>query len=99
MFTYLFYLCYLDFDSSFRGYPLNGTIVKVPEGYKGITFYEENKPEDPKIKRDLVSTGGFTNFTYWNYDKLPSKNDAIISALNWIDIAEAVSLFKIFLQQ
>lgn len=89
------YICllimFLDFEASFRGHPLEGKIITVPKGYKGLTFYEHKKPEDPKKKREFVSTGTFTNFTYWNFDKLPSKNDALIGALDWIDIADAVS--------
>ncbi|XP_011304801.1 ribonuclease H2 subunit C [Fopius arisanus] len=78
------------FDASFRGHPLQGRILTVPEGYKGLIFYEQKKPANPADDRKFVSTGGFSKFTYWNFDKLPSKNDAIVSALDWIDIAEAV---------
>ena len=33
----------------------------------------------------------FSQFTYWNLETPPSKNDAIIKAMQWIDIASAVS--------
>ncbi|KAK0161972.1 hypothetical protein PV327_008363 [Microctonus hyperodae] len=79
-----------NYDASLRGYPLHGQTLKVPKGYKGITFYEKKKPENPEHDRKLQSTGKFSKFTYWNYDKFPSKNDAFISALEWIDIAEAL---------
>lgn len=79
-----------DLQTSFRGYPLEGTTVVVPEGYKGITFFEYKKPDAEGVERNLHSTGIFTQFTYWNYDKIPSKNDAFVAALDWIDIAEAV---------
>lgn len=77
--------------SSFRGYPLHGKEVSVPEGYKGLTFFEYKKPHNDDEERNIYSTGKFDKFTYWNYDKIPSANDSLISALNWIDIAEAVS--------
>ncbi|XP_076176414.1 ribonuclease H2 subunit C isoform X2 [Ptiloglossa arizonensis] len=56
------------YNSSFRGYPLQGKKITIPSGYKGT----------------------FSYFTYWNYDKLPSKNDALVAAIDWIDIAEAL---------
>ncbi|XP_014211344.1 ribonuclease H2 subunit C [Copidosoma floridanum] len=76
--------------SSFRGYPLQGKKVAVPKGYTGVTFYEYKKPEVDGADRNIYATATFKEFTYWNYDKLPSKNDAFISALDWIDIAEAL---------
>lgn len=79
---------------SFRGYPLQGKVVPVPEGYKGITFYEYKPPETEDAERNIYATGTFTQLTYWNYDKIPSRNDALIAALDWIDVAEAVSNLK-----
>lgn len=52
----------------------------------------ENKKTDAENKtRNLYCTGTFSQFTYWNYDRIPSKNDPLAAALDWIDIAEAVS--------
>lgn len=65
--------------------------MTIPSGYKGVTFLEHNKPEMESTERNLHFTGSFSHFTYWNYDKSPSKNDALAAALDWIDIAEAVS--------
>ncbi|XP_076677109.1 ribonuclease H2 subunit C [Andrena cerasifolii] len=79
-----------NYNSSFRGYPLQGKKITIPSGYKGITFLERKKPEVENVERNLYSTGTFSSFTYWNYDKLPSKNDALAAALDWIDIAEAL---------
>ncbi|CAK9826130.1 Ribonuclease H2 subunit C [Anthophora retusa] len=78
------------FKSSFRGRPLQGKRVTIPSKYKGITFVERKKPEVENIERNLYSTGTFSHFTYWNYDKLPSKNDAVAATMDWIDIAEAL---------
>lgn len=41
--------------------------------------------------RKFYMTHKFNSLTYWNWDKVPSKNDAIYQALDWIDIANAVS--------
>ncbi|XP_078041934.1 ribonuclease H2 subunit C [Augochlora pura] len=78
------------YNSTFRGHPLQGKKVTVPSGYKGITFREHKKPEMKNVERNLYSTGTFSHFTYWNYDTLPSKNDALAAAIDWIDIAEAL---------
>ncbi|XP_057341824.1 ribonuclease H2 subunit C [Microplitis mediator] len=78
------------FDVSFRGYPLHGKKLSVPKGYKGIAFFEKNKPVNPDSQRNFNSTECFTEFTYWNWDKLPSRNDAFDAALDWVEIAEAL---------
>ncbi|KAG7206777.1 hypothetical protein KM043_000691 [Ampulex compressa] len=78
------------YNASFRGYPLEGRKITVPHGYKGVTFYEYKKPDNENAERNLYLTGMFSQFTYWNYDRMPSKNDALAAALDWIDIAEAL---------
>ncbi|XP_072746367.1 ribonuclease H2 subunit C [Anoplolepis gracilipes] len=78
------------YDCSFRGYPLQGKKVIVPAGYKGMTFMENKKTGAENKIRNLYCTGTFSQFTYWNYDRIPSKNDPLVAALDWIDIAEAL---------
>ncbi|CAL7936616.1 unnamed protein product [Xylocopa violacea] len=78
------------YTCSFRGHPLQGKKIILPSGYKGVTFLEHKKPEVENVERNLYSTGTFSHFTYWNYDKLPTKNDALAAAMDWIDIAEAL---------
>ncbi|XP_014233717.1 ribonuclease H2 subunit C [Trichogramma pretiosum] len=79
-----------NLKSSFRGHPLEGKKIPVPKGYMGVTFFEYKKPETDDAERNIYATGRFSEFTYWNYDKVPTKNDPFISALDWIDIAEAL---------
>ncbi|XP_015510435.1 ribonuclease H2 subunit C [Neodiprion pinetum] len=76
--------------TSFRGYPLQGKTITLPKGYTGLVLHESKNAESESLDRNLFATGKFTQFTYWNYDKLPSKNDAVVAALEWIDIAEAL---------
>ncbi|GAB1865787.1 Ribonuclease H2 subunit C [Camponotus japonicus] len=78
------------YDCSFRGYPLQGKKVIVPAGYKGIMFMENKKTDAENKIRNLYCTGTFSQFTYWNYDRIPSKNDSLVAALDWIDIAEVL---------
>lgn len=40
---------------------------------------------------ELQVAGCFKEIIYWNWDNKPSKNDNIIKAMDWIDIAETVS--------
>lgn len=65
--------------------------MTVPAEYKGMTFMENKKTDAEGKNRNLYCTGTFSQFTYWNYDRIPSKNDALSAALDWIDIADAVS--------
>lgn len=68
--------------ASFRGRPLQGQKVSIPVGYKGcIVSRDKNTKDCPK---------DFNDFTYWNWDELPSENDSVIKALRWINIAKAI---------
>ena len=39
----------------------------------------------------IKATHKFSQFTYWNLETPPSNNDAIVKAMQWINIASAVS--------
>lgn len=84
-------LLFLDVTCNFRGCKLNGLKITLPESYKGIILHESIKPITEKQDRKFYVTNHFDNVTYWNWDKKTSKNDAIQQALDWVDIAEAVS--------
>ncbi|KAH8369528.1 hypothetical protein KR093_000031 [Drosophila rubida] len=74
--------------NALRGYPLLGQQESVPKGYKGLVLQET----DPnQAERQLRLTGTFQNFTYWNYDKVPSKSDGYQQALVMLDVAEALA--------
>nr|CAH7712545.1 unnamed protein product [Callosobruchus chinensis] len=79
-----------NLKSSFRGYLLMGKEVPIPEGYVGLVLHESIKPSTDKEERKFRITNTFSNITFWNWDKVPSKNDSITKALEWIDIAEAL---------
>lgn len=66
--------------------------MNVPTNYKGIIFDETNKPLSEDADRSLREISSFKNFTYWNYDRIPSKNDALTKAYNWLDICDEVKL-------
>lgn len=69
------------FTASFRGRPLEGCQVQLPEGYKCVAASKEPKSE---------AGGEFNKFTYWNWDKQPDKEDSIQRAFQWIAVAKAI---------
>ncbi|XP_017027603.1 ribonuclease H2 subunit C [Drosophila kikkawai] len=77
--------------NALRGYPLMGERLKVPEGYRGLVLQETDKPLSESSDRQLRLTGVFDEFTYWNYDKVPSNGDAYRQALVMADVAQALS--------
>lgn len=84
-------------SNALRGYPLQGEVLKVPEGYKGIVVQETRKPLDEQADRTLRIKGTFEEFTYWNYDKIPSLSDGYKQALQILNLAEVVSMKLRFL--
>lgn len=40
----------------------------------------------------MKATHKFSQFTYWNLETPPSNNDAVVKAMQWINIASAVSV-------
>ncbi|XP_017148572.1 uncharacterized protein LOC108159626 [Drosophila miranda] len=77
--------------NALRGYPLVGERMKVPEGYKGLVLQETEKPLSESADRQLRLTGVFDEFTYWNYDKVPSNGDPFRQAMLMADVAKALS--------
>ncbi|XP_050425924.1 uncharacterized protein LOC126836493 [Adelges cooleyi] len=73
---------------SFRGKPLIGTQLEIPNGYKGV--FCEIAQSDHEEKQTLTAKCSFEKLTYWNWDKEPTKEDNFLSALDWIGISEAL---------
>jgi Ribonuclease H2 non-catalytic subunit (Ylr154p-like). len=73
-----------------------GKVVILPKGYKGIVAQETMKPMKEGAERNIHVMHTFTSFMYWNWDKPPSLNDALLSALDWIDVSEAVIIYCTF---
>lgn len=69
--------------ASFRGRPLHGRKVTLPDGFRGHVV-----GKDPRSI--LIPTKKFREFTYWNWDALPRKEDEIIKSLQWIEISKAI---------
>uniref|UniRef100_A0A182IRE6 Uncharacterized protein n=1 Tax=Anopheles atroparvus TaxID=41427 RepID=A0A182IRE6_ANOAO len=77
-------------QNALRGYPLLGKQTTLPEGYTGVIFQETKKPLSSEDDRTLTFGGAFREFTYWNYDRNPTRNDPYEKALNWLQLAEVL---------
>ncbi|KAJ8959366.1 hypothetical protein NQ318_022052 [Aromia moschata] len=77
-------------EGSFRGYPLRGKQINIPEGYVGLVLHESIKPPREKDERKFYVVNHFSEITFWNWNKTPSDNDSIMQALQWIDVADAL---------
>uniref|UniRef100_A0A182P356 Uncharacterized protein n=1 Tax=Anopheles epiroticus TaxID=199890 RepID=A0A182P356_9DIPT len=71
-------------------YPLQGKVTTLPDGYTGVMFQETKKPLSEDDDRTLTFAGAFREFTYWNYDRQPSRNDPLAKALNWLQLSEVL---------
>nr|CAD7404568.1 unnamed protein product [Timema cristinae] len=79
----------LVLKASFRGYPLEGKVITLPSGYKGIVVQETLKRQVEGSERNVHLTHTFKSLTFWNWDRTPSRNDPFIAAFDWIDLANA----------
>lgn len=66
--------------ASFRGRPLQGKKIQLPDGYEGTVVDEDGQKP----------IGKFKELTYWNWDKIPETSDTIVQSLQWFDISKAI---------
>lgn len=76
--------------NAFRGFPLKGCDLQLPEGKIGAIFRENQLLASENTERPLKFAGTFKNFTYWNYDTNPSENDAFRKTISSLAVMEAV---------
>lgn len=69
--------------ASFRGRPLHGRKVAFPDGNQAHVV-----GKDPRSTS--VPTKQFREFTYWNWDALPTSDDEVMKALQWLTISKAI---------
>lgn len=77
-------------SASFRGRSLKGCVLNVPAGYTGFVMKEGRRPITDEEDRVMKPIHKFSQFTYWNLETPPSNNDAIVKAMQWINIASAL---------
>lgn len=66
--------------ASFRGRPLDGKTLKFPDGFIGSLMPKTSNCAEKKTNE----------LTYWNWDELPSRQDSIQKALDWLAISKAL---------
>ncbi|KAJ0980799.1 hypothetical protein J5N97_009054 [Dioscorea zingiberensis] len=83
-------------EAFFRGRKLQGVTVALPEGFQGYVLGKK-KVEGGKSSEAMdgdsscwQSRAEFGNFTYWNHDTMPSKEDPILRCFHWFSIANAL---------
>jgi len=69
---------------SFRGRPLDGKVIHLPEGYSGYVMYEKQKPFSEEDNRVFDVTDTFQKFTQWYlHSQYLSKNTVENATLLW----------------
>ncbi|CAO1424993.1 unnamed protein product [Diamesa tonsa] len=76
--------------NSLRGYPLKGVEMKLPENLQGIVFRENEQLKIEEAERELKFGGKFDSFTYWNYDRNPTDNDAYKKLTHYLQTSQAL---------
>ncbi|XP_051932653.1 ribonuclease H2 subunit C isoform X1 [Hippocampus zosterae] len=75
---------------SFRGRGLKGQELICPQGYTGLVLKELNKPSSDQEDRILKVSCVFDKLTYWNLENPPNSDDAVVMAMDWPELAEAI---------
>lgn len=80
--------------ASMRGKPLTGVQLGMPDGYVGLFCHRGGGETDKDENSDLIadhSNGHVTQqLMYWNWDRVPTREDPLLAALDWVNISEAI---------
>lgn len=79
--------------ASLRGKPLTGVQLGMPDGYVGL-FCRKTDETDQEGNADLIADQSNRCVTqqlmYWNWDRVPTREDPLLAALDWVHISEAL---------
>ncbi|KAM3866786.1 ribonuclease H2 subunit C [Diretmus argenteus] len=75
---------------SFRGRGLRGQELSCPHGYTGLVLKEVDKPGSDQEDRTVRVSSVFDKLTYWNLETPPNSDDAVVMAMGWPELAEAI---------
>ncbi|KAK5583457.1 hypothetical protein RB653_005052 [Dictyostelium firmibasis] len=76
--------------STFRGIQIIGEKMKVPNGFDGYIFRDENEQDD-SCNRQWETISKFNELTYWNRETIPSDFDKQIQAFKSLNILSMVN--------
>ena len=80
-------------EVSFRGHPLHGQEVCIPEGFRGIVLEEAKKPLTEVEARNLHVSNSFRKFTHWNWDSVPTDHNSLKYSTDWLILSKVVYIF------
>ena len=83
-------LCISELRTEFRGRPFRGAPLELADGYKGIIA--ETSLNTSQDDGSLFIRKEFSNLTYWNWDKTPSGMDTPVKLMDWLELANVVSI-------
>ncbi|XP_071541168.1 ribonuclease H2 subunit C [Panulirus ornatus] len=75
---------------TYRGYPFIGKEMKVPDGYTGVILKETRPNLNSDEDRTMRGVCQFQAFTFWNWDREPSRGDKYQQAMDWAEIATVI---------
>ncbi|XP_049592726.1 ribonuclease H2 subunit C [Syngnathus scovelli] len=75
---------------SFRGRGLKGQELTCPPGSTGLVLKEINMPGTDQEDRTLKVSCMFDKLTYWNLENPPNSDDAVVMAMDWPELAQAI---------
>lgn len=70
--------------SSFRGRPLTGAKLDLPQNCTAFVLHESKNSEH------LIAKESFKQITHWNLDKTPSESDSLPQVIQWIKISNSI---------
>lgn len=76
--------------ASLRGKPLTGVKLDMPDGYVGVLCSCDGNRMDRGDPSDLVADRVTERLTYWNWDRVPSREDPLLAAYDWVRVSEAI---------
>lgn len=84
-------MCTSGLDGRLRGRPLKGNKMKTPKGYTGLVLRETQLSVGEEGGQVMKGLALFDQFTYWNWDRQPSRSDKYQQALDWLEVSSVVS--------
>ncbi|XP_057311698.1 ribonuclease H2 subunit C-like [Hydractinia symbiolongicarpus] len=77
-------------SATFRGRLLTGKVISLPNGYQGVVVKEKGETFSDYQERTIQVDKSFDKFTYWNLEIPPSRDDAMMKAFHWLDLAHVI---------
>lgn len=76
------------FRASFRGRPLHGACVTIPDNYTGVVLSKSEAVTGDEVLYN--KTASFSSFYYWNLDKNVSQDDHAYQCIQWTRVSNAI---------